>query len=533
MKEQSATKGFAILSIATLFIKVLSAFYNPFLVKIIGGDGPFGIYTITYQIYVFVYVITNTGIPSAISKLVSEFIAVENYRSAIKTFKISRFILIIIGVATSLMMFFGAGLITRVMGMPEARTSVMALSPALLFTSVGAAYRGYFQGRGNMKPTAISQVIEQIMNTIFSLLFAYILIKHSVILGVVGATIGTTLGAFSSAVFLFVVYIKEKHMKYVARNGIRHTNKQILKKIANYSIPITISIGVINAGTLVDTTNTVSRLAVAGFMHPAIRILVGRYQIFNTLINVPIAIITALAVSILPSVSRSAAVKDKEMLKKKINFAMRVCFLIAIPSAAGLSVLSTPIFRLLYPENLKGAGLLLVGTIVLIFMCVVQIQTSILQGIGKIYTVTFYAIVGIILKITINYCLIAQPKINIYGAIIGSVIGFLIPMIMNLICMEKYLRFKIGFSKYAFKPIVSSIFMASVIYFVYNLTSFIMGIFTKGYLNNALSLIISFVAGVIAYFYSICLIKGITADEINILPRSLRKFIPKRLFSRL
>ncbi|WP_026882892.1 putative polysaccharide biosynthesis protein [Clostridium akagii] len=532
MKEQSTTKGFAILSIATLFIKVLSAVYNPFLVKILGGETPFGIYNATYQIYVFIYVLTNAGVPSAIAKIVSEYDAVGNYRSALKTFKMARFILTIIGVVMGTLMFVIAGPITNIIGFPEAKFSVMALAPAVLFTSIGSAYRGYFQGRSNMKPTAISQVLEQILNTVFSLGFAALFIKSGVIPGIVGATVGTTLGALASALFLIIVYKKERQTK-PSTNHIRHTNKQIIHKIAKYSIPITLSIGLTNVGTLFDTTNTIGRLKVAGLNHVLAEGLSGRYAIFITLIGVPIAIISSLAVNVLPAISRSVALKDKVMVRKKINFALRLCFLIAVPSAVGLSVLSKPIFMLLYPSHIQGYKILVWGAIVLVFMSIVQIQTSILQGLGKIYTVTFYAVIGIAIKIAINYILIAKPKINIYGAIIGSIAGFLIPLIMNSICLQKYLRVKIRLLRHAFKPLVASIFMGAVLYVVYSLVSFTMGLVIKGYINNAVATMIAMFVGMLAYFYALFLTKGITKDDLEIVPQRIKKHIPKRIISNL
>lgn len=530
MKEQSTSKGFAILSAATLLTKVLSLVYNPFLVWVLGSTRGFGIYSATYQIYVFIYVLTNTGIPSAISKLISEYMAVKNYRSAIKTFRISRTLLIGLGILMAIIMFLFAAPITSTMGFPEAKNSVLALCPALIFTAMGSAYRGYFQGRGNMKPTAISQVLEQIINTIFSLLFAFIFIKKGIVQGVAGATVGTTLGALASSLFLMAIYEKNRHELKVrnAVNTIKHTNKQIMRKIIKYSVPITVSIGVANAGTLIDTTNTVSRLKVGGFSSVAAQSLSGSYGLFITLIGVPIAIISALAVNILPAVSRAVALNDKRLVKRKINFALRVCFLIAIPSAVGLTVLSKQIYMLLY-YNRPGYQLLIYGTIILVLMSLAQIQTSILQGLGKIYTVTIYSIIGIILKISINYVLIVRPKINIYGAIVGSVIGFLIPILLNTIYIRKKLRIKIKIISHAFKPLICSIFMGAVLWVVYNVFSTLIGFVIVGRINNAISVIIAMATGMIAYFYSLLMINGISRDELDIIPYRLKKRIPKKL----
>lgn len=533
MKEQSTSKGFAILSAATLVMKILSLVYNPLLVWVLGGNRVFGIYNITYQIYVFIYVITNTGLPSAISKIVSEYAAVGNYRSAKKVFKISRMLLVLMGLLMALIMFIFAGPITAGMKFPEAKESVMALCPALIFTALGSSYRGYFQGMGNMKPTAISQLLEQIINTIFSLIFAAIFIRQGVVYGVVGATIGTTLGALASSMLLMTIYEKSKHTLHTKKtaNVDKHSNKFILKRIVKYSIPITVSIGAINAATLIDSTNTVHRLVAGGITVPIAQTLTGTYALFNQLIGVPIAIITALCVNILPAVSRAVALGDKKLVGGKINFATRLCLLIAIPSAVGLTVLSKPIYTLLHYKT--GHELLIYGTIIVVLMSLSQMQTSILQGLGKIYVATLYSIIGIVIKLIVNYVLIVNPNINIYGAIVGSFAGFLVPVILNTMYIQNRLRIKIKLKSQAFKPIIASVFMGMVLWVVYSICSLVFGVVIHGTINNDISTVIAMFAGMLAYFYAIFLIRGITKEELEIIPYKLRRKIPRKLLANI
>lgn len=528
MKEQSTFKGFAILSAATMAVKILSLIYNPFLIQILAGDRPFAIYSATYQIYVFIYVITNTGIPSAISKLISEFSAVKNYRAAVRTFRMARTILIAVGVVMSILMLLIAAPLTSFMQYPEAKLSVIALCPAVFFTSVASAYKGYFQGRGNMKPTAVSQVLEQIINTIFSLLFAYILIKKSVVLGCVGATIGTTLGAVVSSSYLFVMYSRNNiKIKIESTVGVvKYRSKQLFNRIIKYSVPITICIGVTNLGAIIDTSNTNNRLLAAGFSLFQAQALSGTLAKFNVLINVPITVICALAAAILPAVSRAVALKDRELAKRKINFGFRLCFIISIPAAVGLTVLSKPIFMLLYSRYLDGYKLLLYGSVVLVLMSVVQIQTSIIQGIGKLYTVTVYSILGILIKLLTNYIAIANRSININGAIIGSILGLSIPLFLNSRYIKTKLKFKINMRRLWMKPLVASLFMGVILYFSYNLIHSLLQFVLKGYLNNAIATVIAIILGMLTYGFSMLYLKGITSEEIAILPARVRKLIP-------
>lgn len=534
MKEQSTAKGFAILSMATILGKILSLLYLPFLVKILGGNGTYAIYYAAYQIYVFIYVLTNAGVPVAISKLVSEFIAVKNYRDAVKSFKMSRFMLIIIGIVMSFILFFAARLFSGLMKVPQAYLAVMALSPAILCTSISSAYRGYFQGRGNMTPTAVSQLMEQLLNTILSLVFAAMLFKYGEAAACAGATIGTTVGAFVSAIYLAVTYEKNKHFRvpkeYYEKQTIRHTSKQILSKIAGYGIPITVCVGMQNAGNLIDSGITMSRLLAGGLKYDMARALYGTIGEYQTLINVPIAIISSLAVTILPSISASAAIKDKKVLTQKINYAFRICFLISVPSAVGFSIMSLPIYRLIYP--VEGFRLMFYGSIVLVFMSLVQIQTSILQGIGKMYNVTIYSIIGIVIKIAADYIFVAIPQINVYGTIIGSILGFSTTIFLNYRLMKKSMRIKFGMVRHAIKPLVASIIMGGAVCVVYSGINFLMEkIIKRLYLDNLVAVVFAVMAGVFIYFVFLALIRGIRKSDLNAVPSKMRRLIPRSIIA--
>lgn len=537
INEQSTTKGFAILSVAGMIAKILSLIYIPFLLSIIKDEG-LGIYNQAYQIYVFVFVITNSGIPSAISKLVSELISVQNYKDAVKSFKIARAMLLIIGGIMSLLMMVLAFPLARLLHIEKSALAIVYLSPSILFTSVASAYRGYYQGRGNMTPTAVSQVLEQVMNTIFTLVFAAILMKYGVIYGCAGGTIGTTIGAFVSALYLIIYYKKNKKIKvspsYKSISVKRYTNKQIVRKILHYGVPITICIGMTYAGNIVDLTNTMSRLQKAGFSVPQANISYGYLVKYQQLINVPITIITALSMAMLPAISGAAALSDKKELTSKIKYAFRLSFLISIPSAVGLSVLSSPIFKLIFtPRFEAGSDLMKYGSVVIILLSLMQIQTTILQGIGKLYTATLYSVIGIIFKIVANYYLIANPAINIKGAVFGSIIGYGIPVILNHGVIKRTLKVDTEFLSYAIKPLVASVFMGVIVWTSYNTMNFIFKVTSKGYFTNAIPTIIAIMIGLFVYLFSLIIIGGINHNDLKNMPNRVIKYIPKFMLQRI
>lgn len=534
MKEQSTTRGFAILSAASMMVKILSLLYIPFLRVIIGDEG-YGIYGASYQVYAFIFVLTNAGIPVAISKLISELIAVKNYKDAIKAFKIARFILLIIGIVMSVVMLIFAAPLANAVHYKKAYLSLLTLSPAILFTSIASAYRGYFQGRGNMTPTAVSQVLEQVVNTVFALIFAAYLMKYGVEAGCAGGPIGTSIGALISATFLIFYY--EKNKKFTVPKGyndeeVRRVNtKQLVRKIIKYGVPITVCVGMTYAGNLVDVYNTKVRLMAGGVPEIQATILYGFLTKYQQLLNVPIALISSLSMAILPAISAAVAIKDKDGVTGKINYAFRLCYLIAVPCAVGLAVLSEPVFQMLKLGG--GSYIMAYGSVVLVLMSCMQIQITILQSIGKLYTATLYSVLGIICKIIANYFLISIPSVNILGAVGGSIIGFLIPIILNHRIIKKSLGVKLGLIIHAVKPIVASIIMAASVLIVRYIFVTLLGLVKMGYLVNSISTIMAIIVGMFMYLLGLTVTGGIRNEDLESLPRKVVRLIPGFVLKRI
>ncbi|ABN54260.1 MAG TPA: polysaccharide biosynthesis protein [Hungateiclostridium thermocellum] len=528
MKKQSITKGFAVLSAAGLITKILSVLYIPFLLAIIGDEGN-GIYAAAYQVYVFIYVIANSGIPVAIAKSVSELTAVGNYKDALRIFKISRFFLIIIGTVLTVLMFVTAKPLAVMINSEKSFLAIAALSPTLFFTALASAYKGYFQGMSNMTPTAVSQVVEQIFNMIFTVLFAALLINKSLEAACAGGTVGTTVGALASVIVLIFIYNRRReeinNLKEHRKTAKRYSYKQLATRIFYYSLPITVCVAAQYAGNLIDVANIRGRLLAGGYTLEMASVMHSYLSKYQQIMNAPISIVSALAAAVLPSISGAAAEQDIKQVKDKSNHAFRLCMLIVIPSAVGLSILSEPIYAVL--KYGAGSHLMRYGSIVLVLMSIVQIQSSILQGAGKLYKATINVILGIIAKIIFNYILIANPNINIMGAVIGSIVGYGLTIILNVMTVRKELKIKINILKQAVKPAVSSVVMGIFVWIVYKGLYFVLGFIKSAYLVNALSTVVSVLFGMAIYFYIMILVRGITKNDFDVLPEKIRRMIPK------
>ncbi|GAA0078328.1 polysaccharide biosynthesis protein [Clostridium sp. CTA-5] len=532
MEEQSSTKGFVILSAAGILAKLMSVFYVPLLRRTIGLEG-LGIYQICYEVFIFAYAVTTLGAQPAVAKVVAELTAVDNKIDAIKALKISRVLYAGIGALLSIFIMIFANPISRIIGKPEAAYGLLFLAPSIFITSILSAYRGYFQGKNSMTAIAISQVLEQIINVVVSLIFAYILVKISIPYGSAGGTVGTTLGAVIACLYMIYVYYK-KDFEEEALDGEysvkRISNKRIVRRLIKYGVPITLSSGLQNLGSLVDMVNVNNRLIFAGFLSKEATELYGILGTYKTLLSVPLVIVTALATTVLPAIVSAVALKDKKEVRKKVNFAFRITYSITIPAAVGLAILSKEIYQLLYGST-EGFELMIYGSVVVIFMAVVQIQNVILQSMNKLYFVLVTFSIGIIAKIMANYILVGIKEINVLGAVFGNFLWFFIPFILNHRKLSKTLRMRIPVIKHTLKPIISSLGMIVVVYLMKQPVKVVLILCNEQSIVVAITTIIMISVAGFIYLYLMILLGGIRKNDImsfstkvyNMLPRFLRK----------
>jgi stage V sporulation protein B len=543
--KQSNARGFTILSIASVINKLLGVLYLPILTIILGNVGN-GIYNAGYTIYIMVFVITNAGIPVAISKLISEQLASSRYDVSYRTLKVSGTLLISIGFCTSILTAVFARQLSSLVGAPGSYMTVLALSPTMLFTAVSCTFRGYFQGRSNMVPTSISQVIEQAVNSTLTILFAWIMYRYgrdyafthgitgeneinleAVKFAAAGGTVGTSLGALASAIYLFWTFLKKKAgilkeiKETIQSEQFKYTTKMILRKIFQYSIPITLGSAAIYAASLIDLSFMMRRLVAGGF---SITEATARYGVFSTqylkVLFIPVTIATALATAIIPSISSAAAVNDRVLLGRRISRSLKTILMISVPAAVGMTVLAQPIVKILFPTAPDGWDLLMLGSWTLILISLVSIQTAILQGIGKTYVPTIHLVIGLVLKLVINYNLISIKSINIKGALVGNAVCYIFASYMNYRSIKKLTGVRLNVKQLFNRPLSVSIVMGLIVYLSYEGFTFMTGILTKSsFLQNLAGGSLAIAAGGIIYYLLMIVAKGLTADDIRSFPQ--------------
>ncbi len=534
MKKDSFLKGAFILGLAGILVKVMGAFFRIPLVNIITSEG-MGYYSTAYPLYVLLLVISTAGFPTAISKLVSEKIALGDRRGAHRVFKVSFRALISVGVITSAILFFGADfLVVNWFKNPKALYSMKAIAPALLFVPIMSSYRGYFQGLQNMKPTAISQLIEQFFRVGLGLTLAFYMFERGKEYGAAGASFGATAGAIFGAIFMVGIYMRSrKDIKRDIESSAcisedNETTGDIIKKLLGVAIPITIGAAVIPIMTFIDTAIVMRRLQEIGFSVEESSSLYGQLTgMAATLVNLPQVLTVALSMSLVPIISQCIAVKDMKKAKEQTRISMKVASVLSFPAAIGLAVLSVPIMQLLFPNEPSSTGqILLVLSFGVVFLCFTQTFTGIFQGMDKAHIPVINIAIGAVLKIAISYVLTGIPAINVRGAAMGTVVAYAVAAILNFIQLKKYMDIELNFVDSVGKPFAASVIMGVVVKLTFSAV--------HGAVGNDIACIASIGVGLAVYAVLLFKVGIITSKEIMTLPRGkkLSKILVKlRLIS--
>lgn len=515
---KSLIKSTLILGAAGVIVKIVGALYRIVLADFISLEG-MSYYQQAFPVYSALLIISTVGLPIAISKLVSERVTTGDYKGAYAVFKTSRAFLVLVGVITSVAMFCLAGPITRLQALPGGQYSLMALAPALFFVSVMCAYRGYFQGLQNMKPTALSQIIEQFVKVGAGLALAYFLLKWTgrMELGAMGALLGISISEAVALLYTMGAYGKQKRqmtadMMAAYKHRLSWAEvKPLLGKVLILALPITVAGLVMPIVSFVDSVIIPRSLFSIGYADTAVRSMYGTLSGgVITIINLAAIVSQALQMSVVPAISEAIKLKDDERVRANVLHGIKFAFLEGVPVTAAFFIFASPIFSFLYPsstpeQHALATGLLMTMCSVAVFLPFMQTMTGVLQGIGKQNLPPIALAVGAVVKVGLSLFLMSIPQINIYGAVIGTVMCYVIAAVMNYLYVRKYTGVRIKWGEHLLKPIIATAVMAAVAYLVYSLIA---------PHSNAAGVIACAIVGLLVYFFMLVLVKAVNEREM-------------------
>lgn len=508
-------KNAAILGVAGIIVKIIGAVYRIPVTNIIMDTG-IGYYQTVYPVYQILLTISTAGIPVAIAKLVSENMALGRARAAKRVLDLSLKLMFSIGFISAVLVYIFGHQIVKFLGNDNSYYSLMALIPALLFAPLMSSFRGFYQGRENMVPTAVSQVIEQFSKLITGLYLTYALLPYGLPVAAGAAQSGGSFGAVFGFAFLMIVFLKDKKdfKKQVDgdETGFKYDDRQLLKQIIAIAIPITIGASINPIMDFIDTKLVYMRLADIGYSKELANDMFGWLKgMAQTLINLPQALSIAMSMSLVPLVSRALIKRDIDSMNKTIESGIRFTLLFSMPCAFGFISLSYPIVQFLYYKNpsktIAGtAELLTILSLGVIFLTLIQVLTAILQGVGRPELPVKNLVAGSVVKVVLTYILTGIPVINIKGAAISTIIAYIIAFSLNYYELKKIINFKYNFKIFSIKLLAICIFMACAASFSYKIFAKISGNLTATFCSICL-------AGLI-YVLMIFMFKLISIEEI-------------------
>lgn len=478
-KKNAFMRNASFLMMATLISRVIGLLYRSPLGSIVGDVG-LGYFGYANNVYVILLLISSYSIPMAVSKVISERLALKQYKNAQKVFHGALIYAGIVGgLAAIVAFFFGKYLLPS--NQQQALLALKCLAPAILVAAFLGVLRGYFQAHNTMLPTSVSQILEQIVHAVVSVVGALILInsfgkdaESSAIYGAAGATLGIGIGGLFALAFMMLVYYvnRPKILKKIHRDKTvkEESFKEVFGIIFMMVTPIIFNTFVYNASSYLDGRLFADILAMKGVEATVVSAQWGEFSnYYLTLINIPLALSSATSAAMMPEISSCYAVRDHEGANAKINEGIQLTMFLCIPAAVGLTVLAFPITGVLFPAASELSGkLLAVGAITVVFSAVSTITNGVLQAIGRPRIPLRNAAISLVLNvITVSAVSFLFPQIGVFSVIAANLVFAITMCVLNAVALKKYLGHKNDFINGYGKSFIASAVMGAFAWVIY------------------------------------------------------------------
>ena len=540
IKKQTFLQGTAVLAMATVLVKLMGFLFKVPLNNIIGEDG-FGYFNTAYDVYNDLLMISTTGLPVAMSRMISQAQTLGNHAQIKRIYRTSLYVFLTIGMAGSLgMLFFCRQLSVMVTTNENSWAAIAALAPCVLLICLVSAYRGFFQGQSNMTPTSVSQIFEAVTRLVVGLGLAWLVMKLTgeaavraqgivlapgetaqdygdITLAAGGAILGVTLGSLISVVYLHYKFRQSNQILSLG-GGTAKSTRSTMKELLSIAVPITLGSAGLQIINLFDTMIYMRRLTGAlQWTEKMADSAKGVYNFCQTVFALPCSFIPTITIAVIPAITASLTRKDLAEAKATSESSVRTMALIAMPCAAGLFVMAEPVIRLLcstYTEDKiqLAATMLAILGLTVIFNSLVLLLNAIMQAHGDVVTPVVNMLIGGIIKIIVNYILVGQPNLNIVGAPIGTFICYISITALDLIAMKRHISARPAIFKNIIRPGLASAIMGAATFMVYRVLS-------NAISSWKLACLLSLAFAVVLYAVLVVFLRCLTYEDCMLLPK--------------
>ncbi|HAN21122.1 MAG: hypothetical protein A2Y15_02790 [Clostridiales bacterium GWF2_36_10] len=544
--ERKRAKSFvteaAILSLSGFAVKIIGLLFKIPLTNILGSS--MSIFNAAYSIYAMLFMISTSGLPVAISRMVAASAEKGKLTEVKKILKMSIYAFGIVGVICSLFLFFFAEPLAVWSIHPDSVLAMRIISPTLFLICIASAYRGYFQGLRNMYPTAISQFIEAFIKLSVGLgatLWANSM-GYSKAVQAAFAISGLTLGVFLGMLYmvLYKMFSKRKYITVKSSETMRY--KLIAKRLVLIALPVTITSSALYLSQFLDTLLINKVLTGTGVTEKTADALYAAYTSLSISISdlLPSTLIYPIAVSILPAVAGALALRKRKKAIGYIVSSIRISGIIALPCSLCLIFLSRPAISLIYGASWGDPITLASGRVVMgidiaapalsilaigiFFISLVSTTNALLQATGKVYYPMYSVGTGVLALIILEVGLLGIKPIGIFGAPISSVVCYIIALYMNLRFLRKTQKIKLPPKRLFLKPFICAAISGVYCFISYKIGYSLWTILFKnsnpdGRLASFVILLLTALGAVFLYIFLMLITKAITANEVRLLPK--------------
>ncbi|MCD9023935.1 putative polysaccharide biosynthesis protein [Cohnella silvisoli] len=528
MKKDTLLKGTLILAAAALVARALGIFQRVPLDYLMGEVGN-GYFAVANNLYLLLLVVATAGIPSAISKMVSERYALGRVDEARQVYRAALLFGAIAGLVITLGMWFLAPVIAGpILNEPDAAAAIQAIAPSLLLFPIIAMMRGYFQGRQFMTAGGVSQIIEQILRVFAAVAIAYAVYLSNP-LNNKGMASGAALGSVFGSIGAFVVMLyyarklkaRDKFEPKLKRDTSRTLGlRTIYRELFQFSIPIVMTAITVQLLYTLDTTMVKS--LTRGYFEPETinhwwAVLGMNAQ---SIAGIPVILAVALSQSIIPVISSAHATGDRERVGRQASLAVRIALYSAMPIVLLLGIGAYSVNGLIF-ENAKGSAIVAMLTLGTLFQVGMMVTNSILLGIGEPKKATMHAVTGVLIKIVLSFLL--APFFGVYGIVGATTVCFIWALSFNILSLKKRSQFKLIGNRWSAFLTTTVVVAAALAFVEWAVLAICNGLPHK----LAFFLSCSVMGGVLLVLYPFLLVflRVVSAEEIATYPRPVRRLL--------
>jgi stage V sporulation protein B len=509
INTKSLLYGTLVLTVANFVVRLLGFVYRVILSRLIGPQG-MGLMQLIFPVFHIAVTLTTAGLPTAVSRLVSEKKAKGDLRGIRRTVAVTLMLVAGISFVITLVALFNLDYIAEnIIGDGRTRGALFVLFPCIMIIGLGASLKGFFYGMKDVHPPALAEIIEQLtrMALAASLLY-WFAPKGNYALAVAIVMLGTVFGELSSLLFLHYRYYKTTKAMYNAKPSLQAGSNKILRVILAIALPITATRLINSLMNAVNSIMIPQRLVAGGMLREE---AIGMYGILSGMVMpvlfLPFTITNALTVVIIPNLSENLALKNWKEIRDKVYKAILITCLTAFPATALMVSLGKPIGDVLYHQPMAGTFLVPISY-ALVFHALQHTCSGILNGLGKQTRGAAHFLIGSIIQLLCTYFLLADPTIRVYGIIIGVILNSCVVCTCNLTTVLKTIKMPFHFLDWILKPGFSGLLTALACNIIFKSLSGIHAPVTA-------SLVISGLTGLFIFFLSLRAINGLPAELIR------------------